>query len=66
MTIPANLLAILACPSCKGSLVWGFDKTYLVCRGEQLAYPVKEGIPALVSHEAKSLSAEEMQQVESL
>jgi len=64
MSIPANLLAVLACPSCKGKLVWHNDKTELVCRGEQLAYPVKEGIPALLASQARELSAEELEQVE--
>lgn len=66
MSIPANLLSVLACPSCKGKLVWGPDKTTLVCRGEQLAYPVRDGIPAMLAQEAKNLSAEEMKQVDTL
>ncbi|WP_256473580.1 Trm112 family protein [Aliidiomarina quisquiliarum] len=66
MSIPANLLSVLACPSCKGKLVWGPDKTTLVCRGEQLAYPVRDGIPAMLAQEAKTLSAEEMKQVDTL
>ncbi|MCO4320410.1 Trm112 family protein [Aliidiomarina sp. Y6] len=64
--MPANLLSVLACPSCKGKLVWGPDKTTLVCRGEQLAYPVRDGIPAMLAQEAKTLSAEEMKQVDTL
>lgn len=66
MTVPANLLNVLACPSCKGKLVWGPDKTSLVCRGEQLAYPVRDGIPAMIAQEATQLTAEEMKQVEPL
>lgn len=66
MTINANLLAILACPSCKGKLVWNAEKTELVCRGEQLAYPVNEGIPALLADAARSLDSEEMKKVDSL
>ncbi|RUO31467.1 hypothetical protein CWE12_00235 [Aliidiomarina sedimenti] len=66
MTINANLLAILACPSCKGKLVWNAEKTELVCRGEQLAYPVNEGIPALLADAARSLNSEEMKKVDSL
>ncbi len=66
MTIPTNLLSVLACPSCKGKLVWGPGKATLVCRGEQLAYPVRDGIPAMIAQEAKTLTAEEMKQVDSL
>lgn len=63
MTLNANLLAVLACPSCKGKLVWHQDKTELVCRGEQLAYPVKDGIPALLADAARALSNEELEKV---
>lgn len=66
MTLNANLLNILACPSCKGALVWGPEKTSLICQGEQLAYPIYDGIPALLDQEARELSPEEMQQVRSL
>ncbi|RUO44389.1 hypothetical protein CWE15_04235 [Aliidiomarina taiwanensis] len=64
MAIAANLLSVLACPSCKGKLVWGPDKTSLVCRGEQLAYPIRDGIPAMIAQEAISLSAEDMAKVD--
>ncbi|WP_113906274.1 Trm112 family protein [Aliidiomarina celeris] len=66
MTIATNLLSILACPSCKGKLVWGPEKNSLVCRGEQLAYPVKNGIPALLAQESRELSREEMEKVDTL
>lgn len=65
MTLPANMLAILACPSCKGKLVWNNDKSELICRGEQLAYPVKEGIPALLASAARDVSKEELEQIKS-
>ncbi|HLV48130.1 MAG TPA: Trm112 family protein [Aliidiomarina sp.] len=64
--MPANLLSVLACPSCKGKLVWGPDKTSLVCRGEQLAYPIRDGIPAMIAQEATELTPEEMKQVDKL
>lgn len=66
MTISANLLGVLACPSCKGKLVWGPEKQSLVCRGEQLSYPIKDGIPALLAQEARTLSREELEQVDKL
>lgn len=64
MTVAANLLSVLACPSCKGKLVWGPNKESLVCRGEQLAYPMRDGIPAMIAQESISLSAEELAKVE--
>ncbi|WP_194755432.1 Trm112 family protein [Aliidiomarina indica] len=63
MSIPTNMLSILACPSCKGKLVWNQDKSELVCRGEQLAYPVTEGIPALLASAARELSVAELEQI---
>lgn len=66
MTLNANLLAVVACPSCKGKLVWNSQKTELVCRGEQLAYPVNDGIPALLADAARALSNEELAEVDKL
>lgn len=66
MTLNANLLAIVACPSCKGKLVWGAGKTELVCRGERLAYPVTDGIPSLLADAARELTVEEMAKVDML
>ncbi|MGX5913808.1 Trm112 family protein [Aliidiomarina sp. Khilg15.8] len=65
MTLNANLLAIVACPSCKGKLVWNPEKTELVCRGESLAYPVNDGIPALLADAARSLTPTELEQIKS-
>lgn len=64
MTLNANLLAIVACPSCKGKLVWDQDKSHLVCRGERLAYPVNDGIPALLADAARELTTEELEKVD--
>lgn len=65
MTLPVNMLAILACPSCKGNLVWNEAKSELICRGEQLAYPVTNGIPALLASAARDVSREELEQLKS-
>ncbi|MCH8500508.1 MAG: Trm112 family protein [Aliidiomarina sp.] len=65
MTLGANMLAILACPSCKGKLIWNQDKTELVCCGEQLAYPVENGIPALLASSAREVSVDELEQIKS-
>jgi uncharacterized protein YbaR (Trm112 family) len=44
--IDAKLLAILACPVCKGALTDGGSK--LSCAKCSRDYPVKDGIPDLV------------------
>ncbi|MFP4472273.1 MAG: Trm112 family protein [Candidatus Omnitrophota bacterium] len=46
-----ELLEILACPSCQGSLQEQAD--HLRCRQCGLRYPVKEGIPVLLVEEAE-------------
>lgn len=56
MTIPAQLLAILVCPRCKGDLEHQTDSVErLVCHTCRLAYPVRDGIPIMLIDEAESL-----------
>jgi uncharacterized protein YbaR (Trm112 family) len=47
-----ELLAILACPSCHGSLAVTEDE--LGCTECGLHYPVRNGIPVLLVDEARS------------
>jgi hypothetical protein len=53
------LLEILACPACKGSVHYNKAKQELVCRGCRLAYPVRDGIPVMLTEEARELAADE-------
>lgn len=55
----SKLLDILACPLCKGPLVWHADSQTLVCRAERLAYPVRDGIPVMLEDEARRLAADD-------
>lgn len=54
-----RLLAILACPSCKGPLEFQREANELICYADGLAYPVRDGIPVMLDTEARQLSAEE-------
>jgi uncharacterized protein YbaR (Trm112 family) len=54
-----KLLAILACPVCKGEVKFEKDKQELICKFDGLAFPVKDGIPVMLENEARTLSAEE-------
>jgi uncharacterized protein YbaR (Trm112 family) len=54
-----KLLEILVCPLCKGPLVWKKDALELVCKGDRLAYPVKNDIPVMLEEEARTLGPEE-------
>ena len=58
MTIDAALLAILACPNCRGVLRHDEAASELVCTGEcGFAYPVRDGIPVLLVVEARQPDA---------
>lgn len=59
-----KLLEILACPECKAPLDYFPASKQLVCRAERLAFPIKEGIPVLLSEEAESLSSETLEAME--
>lgn len=54
-----TLQEILACPLCKGSLVYAPDKAELICRVDQLAYPIRDQIPVMLVDQARKIEAEE-------
>ena len=51
----AELLKILVCPKCKGSIELNQPGTGLECAACQLLYPIKDGIPVMLVDEAKDL-----------
>jgi uncharacterized protein YbaR (Trm112 family) len=55
----AKLLDILACPICKGPLVYDKGAQELICKGDRLAFPVRDGIPVMLEDEARTLAADE-------
>ena len=55
MTLEAGLLALLACPRCKGSLTEADAGPALLCVRCRLAFPVVEGIPDLLPESARPL-----------
>jgi len=54
-----QLLEILACPVCKGKLVYEPKDQELICRFDKLAYPIKDGIPVMMVEQARRLNREE-------
>lgn len=54
MALSEELLAILACPVCKGDLAPDGEQA-LLCSGCRLRFPVREGIPVLLVEEAEKL-----------
>ena len=57
--IDKKLLEILACPLCKGPLVYKKDQKELICKVDRLAYPIRDAIPVMLESEARQLPAEE-------
>lgn len=54
-----RLLEIIACPVCNGKLYYSQEKQELICKADNLAFPVREGIPVLLENEARALTMEE-------
>lgn len=54
-----RLLDLLVCPLCKGRLYPNASHTELTCRGDRLAFPVRDGVPVMLEAQARSLGAEE-------
>jgi hypothetical protein len=50
-----ELLEILACPKCKGDLLLTEKEDGLICRGCNLLYEIRDGIPIMLISEAKDL-----------
>lgn len=59
----SRLLEILVCPVCKGPLDHLREEQELVCKGDRLGYPVRDGIPVMLEDEARTLTAEEVEAV---
>lgn len=56
-----KLLDILACPICKGKLIYNKAKQELVCKFDKLAYPIQDGIPVMLGDRARHVHEEEVQ-----
>jgi uncharacterized protein YbaR (Trm112 family) len=54
-----KLLAILACPLCKGPLHYDQNAAELLCYADSLAYPIRDDIPVMLDTEARTLTPEE-------
>lgn len=55
----AKFLEILVCPLCKGPLVYNKSAQELICKGDRLAFAVRDGIPMMLESEARELPPEE-------
>jgi uncharacterized protein YbaR (Trm112 family) len=50
-----ELLEVLACPQCKGSLEYNEKQNFLLCHNCKLKFKVKEGIPVMLLEEAERI-----------
>jgi len=54
-----TLLEILACPLCKGKLVYNKAQDELICKFDKLAYPIRDDIPVMLEDHARQISQAE-------
>ncbi len=52
-----RLLDVLVCPLCKGPLKYDKEAQELICQGDRLAYPIRDGIPIMWAEEARDMNA---------
>lgn len=54
-----TLLEILACPVCKGELLYDQTNDELICRFDRMAFPIVNDIPIMLSSRARRLGHDE-------
>ena len=58
--IDPKLLSNLICPQTRGPLVYDRENGELMSKKAGLAYPVRDGVPIMLTDEARTLSDEEL------
>lgn len=58
MAFDTKLLDILACPTCKGKLTYNKENQTLICKFENVAYPIENDIPVLLESAGIKLTPE--------
>lgn len=54
-----NLMEILACPICKGELIFDAAHQELICQFDRIAYPVIDEIPVMLESRGRRLGVDE-------
>lgn len=57
--VDPKLLQELVCPQTKGPLVYDREKSELLSKKARLAYPIRDGVPIMLTDEARNLSDDE-------
>ena len=50
-----DLLAVLVCPVTRTALTWDEERQELVSAAAGVAYPVRDGVPVMLTEEARPL-----------
>ncbi|MGB7288415.1 MAG: Trm112 family protein [Salaquimonas sp.] len=58
------LLTRLVCPLTGGLLILSKDKSELYSRSAKLSFPIRDGIPILVTDEARELTPAELKKID--
>lgn len=56
--VDPKLLEILVCPVTHGALSYDAEAQELISKQAGLAYPIRDGIPIMLAHEARELDSE--------
>lgn len=56
--VDKKLLEILACPLCKGPLLYDKENQELICKADRLAFPVEDDIPVMLVESAREIPAD--------
>ena len=54
-TVDPRLLEVLVCPVTRGPLTYDRDANELVSKGAKLAFPIREGVPIMLTEEARQI-----------
>jgi uncharacterized protein len=54
-----RVLEIMVCPVSKAPLEYRPENQELICKTSGLAYPIRDGIPVMLEHEARRMTPEE-------
>jgi uncharacterized protein YbaR (Trm112 family) len=60
-----KLLDLLVCPVTKGPLMYDKESQELISKSARLAYPIRDDIPVMLEDEARELSDEELERLNS-
>lgn len=57
--IDKKLLKLLVCPICKKKLFYNNKTTELICKNDELAFPIKNNIPIMLKEYSKKIKINE-------